>query len=82
MKFLACKPTHLLLLFNIYLLTSANPAVKHNHGQNNLNKERLQDGSYSPRDQGHISEDGEHHSEFDHEAILGKLSVIKIITRR
>lgn len=72
MKFLPYRTTHFLLLFNVYLLCTANPAVKHSHSHNNINQERLQDGSYSPRDQGHISEDGEHHSEFDHEAILGK----------
>lgn len=42
---------------------------KHSHGQN---KERMQDGAFSPRDSGHF--DGEeHHSEFDHEAILGSV---------
>lgn len=64
-------PSHLLILFSIYITISANPAVKHAHSHNHLNQEREKDGSYSPRDQGHISEDGEHHSEFDHEAILG-----------
>lgn len=37
------------------------------------NKERLEDGSYSPRDAHHHGEDGEHNVEFDHEAILGSV---------
>lgn len=61
----------LFILFSIYVIINANPAVKHSH-THNLNQERVQDGSYNPRDQGHVTEDGEHHSEFDHEAILGK----------
>lgn len=36
-------------------------------------KERLEDGSYSPRDSHHHGEDGEHNVEFDHEAILGSV---------
>lgn len=62
-----------IILFNLYLLTTSNPAVKHNHKHNNnINQERLEDGSFSPRDHGHLGDEGEHHSEFDHEAILGK----------
>ncbi|CAG9853696.1 unnamed protein product [Phyllotreta striolata] len=45
--------------------------VMHSHS-NDIHKERETDGAYSPRDHKHFSEDGEeHHSEFDHEAILG-----------
>lgn len=42
---------------------------KHVHGS----KERLEDGTYSPRDAHHHGEDGEHNVEFDHEAILGSV---------
>lgn len=42
---------------------------KHVHGS----KERLEDGTYSPRDAHHHNEDGEHNVEFDHEAILGSV---------
>lgn len=62
----------LFVFFCIYVFIKANPAVKHSHTHNHLNQEREKDGSYSPRDHGHIMDDGEHHSEFDHEAILGK----------
>lgn len=58
----------LLFVLGVY---SATAAVMHSHS-NNLHKEREKDGAYSPRDHGHISESGEHHSEFDHEAIIGK----------
>lgn len=48
---------------------------KHTHsiGGGVASKERLQDGSYSPRDAHHHGEDGEHNVEFDHEAILGSV---------
>lgn len=51
------------------LIEIAVGGVMHSH-TNEINKERIKDGAYSPRDEGHFSE-GEHHSEFDHEAILG-----------
>lgn len=50
----------------------ATAAVMHSHSGGNSHKEREEDGAYSPRDRGHISQSGEHHSEFDHEAIIGK----------
>jgi hypothetical protein len=43
----------------------------HHHGQHSARGEREEDGAFSPRDNGHFSEDGGHHGEFDHEAILG-----------
>lgn len=47
-------------------------AVPHiHHNKDKLNKETEVHGAYSPRDQNHYK-DGEHRSEFDHEAILGK----------
>lgn len=45
--------------------------MQHSHSNEPHNKEREADGAYSPRDQSHFSDSGEHHSEFDHEAILG-----------
>lgn len=44
----------------------------HSHSSH-LNREREQDGAYSPKDRGHLSDSGEHHGEFDHEAILGSV---------
>ncbi|GJQ85673.1 hypothetical protein Trydic_g20220 [Trypoxylus dichotomus] len=44
----------------------------HSHSSH-LNRERVEDGAYSPRDRGHISDSEEHNSEFDHEAILGSI---------
>ncbi|XP_064121708.1 reticulocalbin-2-like isoform X2 [Macrobrachium nipponense] len=44
----------------------------HTHHLHSANKEREADGARSPRDHGHYA-DGEHHSEFDHEAILGSV---------
>lgn len=46
-------------------------ATTHKH-EKHTSKERLKDGSYSPRD-AHHNEDGEHHVEFDHEAIIGNV---------
>ncbi|KAG0711410.1 Reticulocalbin-2 [Chionoecetes opilio] len=45
-------------------------AEGHTHHLHNTNKEREADGARSPRDHQHY-EGGEHHVEFDHEAILG-----------
>jgi len=57
------------LILSVYNVQSA---VVHSHSHSsNLNKERESDGAYSPRDKGHLDESGEHHNEFDHEAILG-----------
>lgn len=46
-------------------------ATTHKH-EKHTSKERLKDGSYSPRD-AHHNENGEHHVEFDHEAIIGNV---------
>lgn len=54
-----------------FLLIHAHAATTHKH-QHGGSKERLQDGSYVPRD-AHHHEGGVHHSEFDHEAILGSV---------
>nr|XP_053627267.1 reticulocalbin-2-like isoform X2 [Cherax quadricarinatus] len=42
----------------------------HTHHLHNAQKEREADGARSPRDHGHYV-DGQHNTEFDHEAILG-----------
>lgn len=61
----------LMILFVLFLYTScAQSAVVHSHSSN-LNKEREEDGAYSPRDKGHILINEEHNNEFDHESILG-----------
>ncbi|XP_014256660.1 reticulocalbin-2 [Cimex lectularius] len=58
--------------------TPASPAHIHTHSHSSHSnkentKERIEDGlGFLPRDRGHIV-DGEHHSEFDHEAILGSV---------
>lgn len=57
----------------IVLTWNVQAAVMHSHSVN-VHKEREVDGAYSPRDHSHYSESGEHHSEFDHEAIIGKSS--------
>ncbi|XP_034941214.1 reticulocalbin-2 [Chelonus insularis] len=43
------------------------------HIHQHKNTERLEDGAFSPRDNDHYSNNGEHHHEFDHEAILGSV---------
>ncbi|KAG5881571.1 hypothetical protein JTB14_035015 [Gonioctena quinquepunctata] len=66
------KSTTLFASFVLVLhpLSCVYAGVMHSH-TNELHKEREADGAYSPRDHSHISDDGEHFSEFDHEAILG-----------
>ena len=61
---------------NIFFCEST-PASPHIHTHHH--QEREEDGGFSPRDKNHIVE-GQHHSEFDHEAILGKeyTSIYKI----
>ncbi|KRT78629.1 HLH domain-containing protein [Oryctes borbonicus] len=56
----------------IYLNYICDCAVMHSHSSH-LNRERVEDGAYSPRDRGHVSESDEHNSDFDHEAILGSI---------
>lgn len=68
--------THVVLFFIIAFVASlpvfqAASAHIHTHQHNKIdNNERMQDGAFSPRDADHYVE-GEHHQEFDHEAILG-----------
>lgn len=61
------------ILFTLLLVcvsVSAGVPKQHVHGHQH-SKERVEDG-HSSRDSGHY-EGGEHHSEFDHEAILGSV---------
>ncbi|XP_055542509.1 reticulocalbin-2 isoform X2 [Wyeomyia smithii] len=67
------KSYWVLLIGALLNLTVAATTHKHNHHTASAGaKERLEDGSYIPRDAYHM--DGEEHrSEFDHEAILGSV---------
>uniref|UniRef100_A0A1B6J5R2 Reticulocalbin-3 n=1 Tax=Homalodisca liturata TaxID=320908 RepID=A0A1B6J5R2_9HEMI len=69
---LSLKKTVLAIVFISQLtfeVTPASPAHIHSH---HLNKEREEDGSFVSRDHNHIT-NGEHRTEFDHEAILGSV---------
>lgn len=64
---------YVMLFCFILLNLCVNAAVVHSHSHSaNVHKERESDGAYSPRDHSHYSDSGEHYSEFDHEAILGR----------
>lgn len=58
------------ILISLVALIESATTHKHSHQRN---EERLEDGSYSPRDAGHHGDDGEHNSEFDHEVMLGSV---------
>ncbi|PSN41754.1 hypothetical protein C0J52_08863 [Blattella germanica] len=64
-----CWNLCVVFVINIYFADST-PASPHIHSHHH--QEREEDGGYSPKDKNHIV-DGEHHSEFDHEAILGSI---------
>ncbi|CAG9121712.1 unnamed protein product [Plutella xylostella] len=59
----------IVLITHNMVMNCASAAV---HGHSVDADERAADGAYRPRDAGHYS-DGVHHSEFDHEAILGSV---------
>jgi hypothetical protein len=59
------------------LSCNSTPASPHIHTHHH--EEREEDGGYSARDKNHIL-NGQHHSEFDHEAILGVHQNIYIFT--
>lgn len=62
-----------MLLIGVLVVGSqAATTHKHTHQASGGAKERMEDGSYAPRDAHHMEGD-EHHSEFDHEAILGSV---------
>ncbi|XP_031639072.1 reticulocalbin-2 [Contarinia nasturtii] len=58
-----------LILACFYAEIEAATTHKHGHHQG----ERLEDGAYRPRDLDHHGADGEHMTEFDHEAMLGSV---------
>ncbi|KAK6618930.1 hypothetical protein RUM44_003311 [Polyplax serrata] len=60
-----------ILFLSLVSISVSTPAVTHLHSVRNSG-EREEDGAYSPRNRKHQS-GGEHHSEFDHEAILGSV---------
>lgn len=69
-----------ILLFIFTILGSisfgnAASAHIHSHQHKQSSNERTEDGAFSPRDMDHYA-GGEHHQEFDHEAILGILYII------
>ncbi len=43
----------------------------HSHGNKEGQREKVQDGAFSPRDAHHHGADGKHDNAFDHEAIIG-----------
>lgn len=59
-----------LILLALAVIEPSNGATTHKHDHHG-HKERLEDGSFSPRDTHHHGDGGEHNVEFDHEAILG-----------
>lgn len=61
------------MLLALAVIGLSNAATTHKHDHHG-HKERLEDGSFSPRDAHHHSDGGEHNVEFDHEAILGNFA--------
>lgn len=61
-----------IIFITICLINNAQCATTHKHSHGSSNKERTEDGAYIARDSNHLDGD-EHHSEFDHEAILGSV---------
>lgn len=65
----------ILILFAISILEAIAAVPPHKHEKHSSgSKERIKDGIYQGRDAKHY-EDGAHHSEFDHEAIIGLCSL-------
>lgn len=66
----------IIVLVSVCLVGIINGATthKHTHSHSHGSPERTSDGSYSRRD-AHHHEGGEHHTEFDHEAIIGEFSI-------
>lgn len=60
-------------IFGLFSFGNAASAHIHSHQHNKPgSNERTEDGAFSPRDMDHYA-GGEHHQEFDHEAILGSV---------
>lgn len=58
-------------VFQIFCDAASAHIYTHHHREG-YEKERTEDGAFSPRSSNHYV-NGEHHQEFDHEAILGEL---------
>lgn len=70
---MVCQSIFLALLLGALVSFSLGATThKHSHHATGGAKERMEDGSFAPRDSHHMDGD-EHHSEFDHEAILGSV---------
>lgn len=67
-----------LLLLALAFIEPSNGATTRKHDHHG-HKERLEDGSFSPRDTHHHGDGGEHNVEFDHEAILGNFDCVRMI---
>ncbi|XP_014234106.1 reticulocalbin-2 [Trichogramma pretiosum] len=68
---LGCIALLMLCCSSLDYASAASAHIHTQHGKGG-SKERTEDGAFSPRDSGHY-QDGEHHNEFDHEAILGSV---------
>jgi len=73
-SYVIATPLLLICLLNIFSVANSSPAVPHLHSRAPHSQEREDDGAYSPRDKAHQA-GGDHHIEFDHEAILGGLTL-------
>ena len=69
------QPNGKVMLLTLAIIGLSNGATTHKHYHHG-HKERLEDGSFSPRDAHHHSDGGEHNVEFDHEAILGNFTCL------
>lgn len=58
----------------ILLVHGFDAAIPHKHSRDEHHPgERLKDGSFRPNDANHHGGNGEHYTEFDHEAIVGSI---------
>lgn len=63
----------LLLLLVVVFYAGIDAATTHKHSSAHHTGERLEDGSFRARDADHEGANGEHMTEFDHEAMLGSV---------
>lgn len=73
LQILNTKLLLILVVITIPYVVVSHTVHKHAHNHDHGTGERLEDGSYKPRDTDHHGVDGEHFAEFDHEAILGSV---------
>lgn len=62
-----------LLLLMVVFYAGIEAATTHKHSSAHHVGERLEDGTFRSRDSDHQGADGEHMTEFDHEAMLGSV---------